>query len=79
MVRVFEPNALETRPFVRRPVGAPVPTPRPVRRGRYRRATARARRLTHRIGRSKGDPLTMAPEPTVRARRRDRVRSLRSV
>ena len=46
---------------------------------RYRRATAHARRLTHRIGRSKGDPLTMAPEPTVQARRRDRVRSLRSV
>ena len=44
-----------------------------------RRATARARRLTHRIGRSKGDPLTMVPEPTVRARRRDRVRRLRSV
>ena len=55
------------------------PTPRPVRRGRYRRATARARRLTHRIGRSKGEPLAMVPEPTVRARWRDRVRSLRSV
>jgi hypothetical protein len=46
---------------------------------RYRRATVRARRSTHRIGRIKGKPLAMVPEPTVRARWRDPVRSLRSV
>ena len=77
MDRVFEPDALD-RSFV--PCSpSRQPTPRPVPRGRCRRATARARGLTHRIGRSKGKPLTMAPDPTVRARRRDRVRSLRSV